>query len=305
MKLEHSYRDTPKSVPEDLPKNIEIADVCTGLKTWRNPANKFFVARLHYSADPKKRTDDWRAAARAGSTWSEWMREYEIVFSSFEGVPVYQDEYNRDFHVSKEPLVWSPDYPIVRGWDFGLGVSGMACIFAQLVSNFRLFIYKELLATDTDIEHFAVAVKKQSFEWFPRCHRWIDIVDPSGFNRNQLDKRSCVDIIRQTLQTKPIPGEKSIIKRRNSVIEFLSDNPRGIPKLQLDPIDVPMLVGGFDGGYHYAYGRNGELYDEPEKNEYSHPHDSLQMICSRIMQVDASSYNENIVIATPSYAFGK
>ena len=305
MKLDQQhYIDTERSAPEDLPQGIPITEIMQGLKMWHNPANKFCVVRLHDSADPKKRSEEWRAATRAGMTWSEWMREHEIVFSSFEGIPVYQGEYNRDFHVSKEPLVWSPHYPVVRGWDFGLSKGGMACIFAQLISNFRLFVYKELTASSTAIDKFSVAVKQQSVLWFPGCHTWIDIVDPSGFNRTQIDKRSCVDVIRKTLHTKPIPGEKSIVKRRNAVIEFLSNNPKGIPHFQLDPVDVPMLIEGFDGGYHYGYAKDGSLHDEPEKNEYSHPHDALQMICSRIMQVDLSS-REPIQIATAKYNFGR
>ena len=303
MRLEKSKELKVGDAPEDVPKTADIQERCVGLKTWRNPGNKFYVARLHYSANPTKRGKEWKDTTRAGYTWSEWMREYEIVFSSFEGVPVYIDDYSRAFHVSLEPLVWAKELPIVRGWDFGLGANGMACIWAQLISNYRLMVYKELTATDTSIENFAEAVKQKSLEWFPGTGKWFDVVDPSGFNRSQLDKRACTDVIRATLHTKPQPGEKAIPKRRKAVVDFLKANVRGLPKVFIDLAGCPMLVEGFDGGYHYAYARDGQLRDDPEKNEWSHPHDAFQMICSRVMYLDFSA-QEPIKIATPRYAFG-
>ena len=303
MKLErkNDYK-LAGDAPEDLPKDIEIKEICHGLKVWHNPVNKFCVARLHYSANPNKRSADWRNTNRAGYTWAEWMREYEIVWSSFEGVPVYIDDYSRSFHVSTERLEWAKEYPILRGWDFGLAANGMAVVFEQLLSNFRLFVYKELTASDTDLENFAPAVKAKSLEWFPGCSKFIDIVDPSGFNRNQLDKRACTDIIKKVMKTKPVPGEKSKVARRKAVVDFLGA-VKGLPKTLIDLEGCPMLVEGFDGGYHYGYMRSGQLADEPEKNEYSHVHDAHQMVCTRAMKVDTNA-RETIEIATPKYGFG-
>jgi hypothetical protein len=229
------------------------------------------------------------------------MREYEIIWSSFEGIPVYIDDYSREFHVSKEPLVWAKEYPIIRGWDFGLAANGMACTFSQLLTNFRLFVYKELTASDTDLENFAPAVKAKSLEWFAGCSRFIDVVDPSGFNRTQLDKRTCVDVIRKVLKTKPVPGAKSKVERRKAVVDFLG-SVKGLPKTLIDP-SCTMLIEGFDGGYHYGYMRDGQAKDEPEKNEHSHVHDAHQMTCSRAMVLDLNS-RETITIAVPRYNFG-
>lgn len=305
MKLErlNDYSKLTGPAPEDLPKDIQITEVCPGLKVWRNPINKFCVARLHYSANPAKRSKEWRDTNRAGYTWAEWMREYEIIWSSFAGVPVYIDDYSREFHVSTEPLVWAKDYPIMRGWDFGLAANGMACVFAQLLTNFRLFVYKELTASDTDLENFAPAVKAKSLEWFPGCTKFIDIVDPSGFNRGQLDKRTCVDIVKKVMKTKPVPGEKGMVARRKAVVDFLG-SVKGLPKTMIDLAGCPMLIEGFDGGYHYGYARDGQLKDEAEKNEYSHVHDAHQMVCSRAMVLDLNS-REKITISTPSYSFGR
>lgn len=293
-----------RNVPEDLPAGISIHELCKGLKVWKNPVNRFTVARLHYSADPKKDNDGWREMARAGYTWQEWLQEYEIVDSAFDGLPVYGEDFSLDFHVAKEPLKWNPEYPVVRGWDFGLAAEGMACIFAQLLPPSRLFIYHELTASDLDLDHFAPEVRRVSLEWFPNCRKWFDIVDPAGFIRSQQDKRQNVNILRDALHTKPIPGVKGIVDRRRAVTRLLRENRRGNPALLVDPV-CKMLIDGFIGGYHYAYSKYGQLKDEPEKNEYSHIHDALQYLCSRILNLDMGQGKPALKIQGPTYKFAQ
>jgi hypothetical protein len=59
----------------------------------------------------------------------------------------------------------------------------------------------------------------------------------------------------------------------------------GKPQLQLHP-RCTMLRKGFRGRYQFRRVKiagSAERYqDEPEKNEYSHPHDALQYICTRV-----------------------
>jgi hypothetical protein len=305
VKLETTALEIPIEVREDLPAKIPIQELCKGLKLWHNPVNKFAVARLHYSADPKKRTKQWRELAKAGLSYAQWMREYEIVWSSFEGKPVFLDSFSRNFHVSEDSLVWSMEHPVIRGWDFGLGAHGMACIWAQLLTHSRLFVYRELTSTDADITEFAEAVKRYSLEWFPGALRYFDIVDPYGFNRSNIDKRTCVGVIREKLKTHPIPGERSSVTRRKAVFDYLGGNVKGLPKIVISGPDANMLVEGFEGGYHYAFTKNGELKDEPEKNTYSNPHDALQYICSRVDRLDFDKADEVVVPATPKYGFGR
>lgn len=308
MELRSSKVKEIGKVDEDLPKDIPITEVCRGLKVWRNPVNKFFVGRLHYSADPRKRTKEFQEEARSGITYAQFMREYEIVGSSFEGVPVFLEQYSKAFHVSDESLEWAMEYPVVRGWDFGIQVLGMACCFTQLVSNSRLLVLKELVASESDIDTFAEAVQRYSLEWFPGCRRFIDIVDPSGFNRNGAakDKRSYTDVLKQVLKAKPIPGEKTLNKRLKSVVDRLNGSVRGQPRLLISGPDCPTLVEGFDGGYFYAYTKDGQTKDEPEKNKWSHIMDSLQMVTTRIDSIDLwEDPDEDSTPASPHYNFGR
>src|SRR3990167_5561597 len=308
MKLKSSEVTGGEEVQEDLPKynGIQISEPLQGFKVWKNPINKFTIARIHYSADPKKRTAQWRADARAGIPFAEWQREYEIIWSAFEGVPVYAESYSKKFHVSSDPLQWAMEYPVVRGWDFGLDVLGMACVFTQLLSNSRLFVYHELVASDSDIYTFAEAVQRYSLEWFPGCKKYFDIVDPSGFSRDarNRDKKSYCDTLRDVLKTKPIPGGRERNTRINSVVKFLTVNVRGLPKIYIDGSDCLTLVEGFDGGYHYGFMKDGQTKDIPEKNTYSHIQDALQMVTTRVENLNFDE-NQSIEVASPSYNFGR
>jgi hypothetical protein len=198
------------------------------------------------------------------------------------------------------------EYPVVRGWDFGLATLGMACVFTQLVSNSRLLVYRELVASDSDIQTFAEAVRKYSFEWFPGTVKWFDVVDPSGFNRSAVakGKASYVSTVNEVCKTKSIPGEKSKDKRLKSVNQFLTATVRGQPKLLIDGVGCPVLVEGFDGGYHYPYTKDGQVKDEPQKNEHSHVHDALQMVTTRVLMLDLEQQGP-VAPPAPKYSFGK
>lgn len=311
MKLQRDDTQLEAEVPVELPvddpatgRYFNVREVMQGLHTWTNPDNGFTVVRLHYSADPAKRSDEWKRAARRGLTWAEWMREYEIVSSSFEGIPVYGDDFSRAFHVSKEPLEWNLRYPVLRGWDFGLGAGGMACVFAQFIKR-RMFIFRELTAGDTDIEHFAPEVARLSHEWFPDCVKFFDIVDPTGFNRSQINKKSCAGIIKDTMGIAPTPGIASKVLRRRAVSKLLQGNVKGLPCLYIDGTEdrCTMVIGGFEGGYHYAKAKDGQTKEDPEKNEYSHPHDSVQMIACRADTLPLEA-PQTPVFGQPSYNFG-
>lgn len=303
--LDARLGDIKAELPVDEPEKgvtFGLTEPVKGIHVWRNPINKFTVARIHYTADPAKRSAEWKEAARAGMAYTDWLREYEIVWSSFEGVPVYLDDWSREFHVSREPLIYAEGIPIVRGWDFGLAAHGMACVYGQLLQSGRLFVYRELTGTGMGLERFVEEVSRYSHEWFPKCQRYFDIVDPAGFARSQIDERTCVSILRNPpLRSKPIPGERGILNRRQSVVQYLKQNVRGLPKLVVDPT-CTMLIEGFDGGYHFAYDIKARLKDDPDKNEYSHPHDALQYLCSRVQRLDMSS-QKDWTITTPRYNF--
>jgi hypothetical protein len=167
-------------------------------------------------------------------------------------------------------------------------------------------VLKELVASDSDIYTFAEAVRRFSFDWFPGCKRYFDITDPTGFNRNAAaqDKRSYCDTVRSICHTRPIPGERSRTKRLASVVRLLDAAVQGQPKLYISGPDCSVAVEGFDGGYHYPFAKDGQVKDEPEKNEYSHIHDAIQMVCGRAYDLNMDE-DEAEAPQTPKYGFGK
>ena len=287
--------------PEELPKHVTIDDVATGIKVWHNPGNRLCVFRLHRSADPKKRTQRWLEETSAGMSYIDYLKEHEIVWSSFAGRPVFIEDWSRAFHIHLEPLRWAPMYPMIRGWDFGLSP---AVLFAQLMPYNRLFILREIIGDEIGVERFSEEVKQKSLEWFPGCRKFIDVVDPAGFARKDTDERTCVMIMKipPLSAQEVIPGVQNPQKRRHSVTEFLTAHDRGLSKLLVDE-SCEHLIKGFDGGYHYAYKTNSTtLKDQPEKNNYSHVHDALQYICSRVMELDLTATGD-VKIPEPKFNF--
>lgn len=290
-------------IPEELPQYAKVEDLARGVKAWGNPQNGFRVVRLHFDADPAKRLPEYQVEVHKGISHAQFLREYHLVWRSFQGRPVYMDDWSRNFHVSKDFLKFAPHLPVIRGWDFGVG--GSACVFTQLMPEMRLYVLQEICESGIGVEKLLEEVKLKSLEWFPNAKRFLDVVDPAGFARSPTDERSCVLIMGGSPWfLKPIPGIQNPVTRRNSVVKFLQRNVREAPAFLISP-SCKVLVGGFDGGYHFAHNKSGQLRESPEKNDYSHPHDALQYICTRIFDIDTSAVEYgNFKIIQPSYSLG-
>jgi hypothetical protein len=299
----HFHAGDPTEIPpEDIPKLAQVEEPCEGLKVWTNPVNGFRVLRLHRSADPSKRSTEWILQSRRGMSYMDWLREVEIYWSTFQGKPVYMDEFSRHYHVSPAPLGWAPRLPVIRGWDFGLNP---ACIFTQLFPMQRLMVLREIIGQDIDLESFLPEVSRLSHEWFPTCNTFYDIIDPAGTFRGETNGDTC----RRMLMGPPlncrfvIPGIQAPVARRAAVVEFLQRSVKGAPGMYIDP-SCDYIVRGFEAGYHYPYGRGSVLKESPDKNEFSHPHDALQYICTRILQIDMEVHHYNPSnIQEPTYGF--
>lgn len=295
--------DLPSSVEalgtirEELPEAIPITEVMTGLKTWTNPLNRFTVIRLHRSADPAKRSKEWEDKTRAGMDTANWLREYELVWEALNGRAVYQDEWSHEFHTSRTSLGWNPSLAVGRGWDFGLYP---ACLFCQLFPHSRLIVLRECIGEDIDTERFMYEVDRLSNEWFPNA-RFVEFVDPTGKNRVGTDGRTYTQLLaKKPLKAKKIYlGANAPAARRTSVIDFLKENVKGSASLLVDP-SCEMLIKGFNGGYMYAFFQ-GTLKSRPEKNIFSHIHDSLQYLCSKVRTVDMSVDLRTIKPVEPRY----
>lgn len=284
----------------DLPPGAHVEHPATGLWHWTNPVNGFHTTLVHFTSDPLKNTNEFVESARKGSSSGNFEREYNIRWQSYRGQPVYGESFVREFHISPVALAAQSHLPIVRGWDFGLYP---ACVFTQLWPGLRLIVLREICESGMGLERFLEEVHRKTLEWFPKHSRFFEVVDPAGFARSSNDERTAVSMLsdRATYHLNVTPGIQVPLKRLNAVRGFLTRVAQGKPCLYLDP-SAAQLIAGFTGGYHYAYNLSGQLREKPEKNIYSHPHDALQYVATRILDMNLNG-EEPPPIKQPSYGF--
>ena len=193
-----------------------------------------------------------------------------------DGKPVYP-EYSDDLHTNSN-AEYVKGWKVYRGWDFGLTP---ACVFTHLSPGGRWIVFDELVADNVGIERFSESVLRRMAEKYPdaQCE---DIGDPAGEQRSQTDEKTCYQI----LQAKGIlisAGLQDLTMRVESVRKPLGTLADGKPAFALHP-RCETLRRGFLGRYRYARMQtSAERYtDLPEKNSYSHAHDALQYVATRL-----------------------
>lgn len=215
----------------------------------------------------------------SGATDEEWIKVYvkgEYGFVT-DGKPVYP-EYKDSTHCKE--FKSTPGIVIERGWDFGLTPS---CVFSQMMPTGQWRVLDELVADSMGIERFADQVLTHSSQYYADA-KFEDTGDPAGQQRAQTDEKTCFMI----LQAKGIdisPGEQTLALRIESVKKPLNTLISGEPGFLLHP-RCKMLRKGFQGGYQFRRIQTAsEKYtDVPDKNAYSHPHDALQYVGTKLFR---------------------
>lgn len=213
---------------------------------------------------------------------AEWIKVYAHGEYGFviDGKPVYP-EYADQLHCAEFKSI--PGKQIYRGWDFGLTP---ACVFTQLSPEGQWLIIDEVIADNMGSERFAEQVLLHSSLYYQDyCNNdmFVDVGDPAGEARAQTDERTCFEI----LHAKGIliePGNQDPNIRIESVKKPLSQLVEGgKPALLVHP-RCKELRKGFQGGYQYRRLMiSGERFgDKPDKNKYSHIHDALQYVGTRM-----------------------
>lgn len=207
----------------------------------------------------------------------EWVNVYvHGKYGYFQdGKSVYDGVWNDDYHYAGKALDVIPGRVLVGGID----ASGRspAAVVLQTNAVGQLQCLWEFVVEDVGAVNFAALLRREIAVTFPNNNiTWWG--DPAGAFKTQNDERTYFEILR---------GEGIIVQaspglRRNERIEgvnsILSRNIGGKPAFFLGS-GCPMLRKGFNGGYKFKVvgnGHNRRTMPEPEKNEYSHPHDALQ-----------------------------
>lgn len=268
-----------------------------GYRAWKNKNNGFAVFELHYSADPKKRTKEWKQQAMHGMSKQAWDTEMELSWETYSGEAVYGKEFNKDLHVLPQKVRPEADVPLFRGWDFG---GNQSCAICQYIDGV-LFIIDELPNAGHNTRSFAPQVITFCNQNYGNDFHYIDVIDPSAmWEGKTAGGQACADIMRE-LGLNPIPGIQSPDKRIDAVMKLLVTMKNGKPCLQVNP-DCQMLISGFLGGYHYPEKllKNRKM-DRPDKNEYSHIHDALQYVATQLNTIQHNRMCDIIDTGSPTF----
>lgn len=214
----------------------------------------------------------------------DWINVYVLGLygSIHDGKPVY-GEFNDDIHTAKETLETYNGLPLYIGWDYGLTP---ACVAGQLSPHGQLRIIHEWTSEDMGIREFARDVVMPDLQNTFSGLRIISVGDPAGNQRSQTEQKSCMDILAEEgIATEQAPTNE-VIARLDSVRFYMKAMDReGNPGFIIDPDNCKTLRRGFNGGYKYERVQiTGEerFKDQPAKNKFSHPHDALQYLCTRL-----------------------
>jgi len=191
-----------------------------------------------------------------------------------DGKPVYP-MFAPEVHVAKEEIPIAAGLPVYVGVDFGLTP---AATFGQKVRG-KWLIQSEIVAVDMGIVRFAEVLRNELASRFAACPEVHIFGDPAGDFRAQTDESTPFQILRGAgLRALPTHSN-SVDLRLEAVSSQLTKMVEGKPAFLVDR-RCSMLIKGFESGYSYKRMEvSGERYaDKPDKNMFSHVHDSLQYL---------------------------
>ena len=209
------------------------------------------------------------------------------------GKAVYRRQWDDDQHVSNSKLKAIPGIPLRFGWDFGRG--GEAFTIGQLTKTGQLRILDSLVADNIGLHDFAKNIVRPYLEKYYPKKDWpqkliISKGDPSGngvsgLSRDSLNYFDVLNNSKDGIFADWFETETALSNhielRCNAVRYFLTENTgSGAPKFQLNK-SCGKLRRGFNAGYAYKRVQvSGEARykDAPDKNDFSHPHDTVQYI---------------------------
>lgn len=284
---------------------VEPKSPMEGVSVWKNPRNGFYIIDLHYTANPAKRSPEFREALRREIPVRQFEMEYEKSWMTYEGRPVYED-FNPVLHLTQtKPKLWQ-GLPLLLGWDS----SGLtpACVLGQIQEG-QLILFMEILGTGMGAKRFVPLVAETIKTNFPQISDFpeqiVSFFDPAGFKKNEITEETYLQRMQLHGFRRTYPGPVTWKKRTEAVTARLTELDKGKPKLLIYEPGCPIIVAGFKGGFRYP---DQILDDEPGKPKslkdiHSHPHDALQYLCGGIASYINANYT--IDIPVPSYGFQK
>lgn len=210
------------------------------------------------------------------TAWIKQFVDAEWGYSAA-GKPVIPS-FNADLHVSKKPMVFNPNIPLIVGLDPGL--TGSACIFGQQDMHGRLYVLGECVQSGFGATRLAQEViRPYIYRRFPGA-KLIIAPDPAANNRTPTDERTVVDVLKQFWPV-DIESNNRLPLRLDAIEYFTSRLVEGGPALVVDVLHCPVLIRALKGGWRYTLDKKkgGIKGAEPEDNPYTHPGDAFGYLC--------------------------
>lgn len=233
----------------------------------------------------------------------EWVNVYVHGKYGYieDGKTVYGGVWNDDFHFSREKINLIPGRPLIGGIDAS-GRSPAAVVLQQTAMG-QLQCVWELCGADIGAVMFSKLLRQEIAVNFPTHNiRWWG--DPAGAYKSQNDERTYFEILRgEGIIVQPSPGFRTG-ERIEAMNSILSRNIGGKPALLIGP-ECKVLRKGFNGGYRYrkiGSSGNAKYTPDPDKNEYSHPHEALQYAISGTGEMNTMKARKREDYKTYEYA---
>jgi hypothetical protein len=195
------------------------------------------------------------------------------------GQPVYGDNFNDELHVPKESLQIIPHATIYAGVDFGLTP---CCVFAQRTMTGQWQVFAEITTPKGEtltVQEFARVMKSYIDVNFAG-HRMCIYGDPAGDTHDCNQGQTAHGIFKKAGISISAAPTNALLPRREAVVQPMIRLIGGKPGFLLDK-NCRILRKGFNGQYKYRklnVSGDAKYTQEPDKNEYSHPHDALQYL---------------------------
>lgn len=224
------------------------------------------------------------ARANAQRSWWVDINVHNRWGPSRSGVSVYP-EFDHKLHVAPQDFDVDPALELLLGFDAGTVNGGRpSAVFFQVPAGPRVRVIDELYLGRAGPSRFFDAVLDRLDQPHLRAaKRFRAWGDPSAFAGADKEGGELTWIehgeraLAMTIE-QPISNELHNFRIPTVAYTLTHLIGAGDPMFRISP-RCKLLIGGFNSGYRYKRtDQKGELKeaDQPEKNDFSHPHDGLQ-----------------------------
>jgi hypothetical protein len=183
-----------------------------------------------------------------------WVRRYlEGQWGSIILGERVHPEFSDRLHVNPR-LVYRPNLPVVRIWDFG---NNMAVTFAQKRDAYGLDFLNEFFKKRLTATTFAELVGRFSAEKFPGA-TFIDYGDVAGTHTESTSGMSPIDVVNKVLGIRIQYEQMSLKDSLDLVSTKLSQIVGGDTTIQFHP-NMHLTIEALNGGYVWKKNRDGSI----------------------------------------------